>query len=91
MAQAKQEGVTSKLRTPNIIDQNITPAQVSNAQKEDVSLRTLRSRCEANETVDKATFFKRNDLSSWKNLRVKLTPSNLYLCCIVKMRFEGVK
>ena len=61
-AQAKREGVTSKLKTPNIIDRTITPAQVSKAQKDDVSLTTTRSRCEANETIGKATFFKRNDL-----------------------------
>ena len=61
-AQAKREGVTSKLKTPNIIDRTITPAQVSKAQKDDVSLTTTRSRCEANETIGKATFFKKNDL-----------------------------
>ena len=61
-AQAKREGVTSKLKTPSIIDININPEQVSKAQKEDVSLTTTRSRCEANETIGKATFFKRNDL-----------------------------
>ena len=61
-AQAKREGVTSKLKTPSIIDRTITPAQVSKAQKDDVSLTTSRSRCEANETIGKATFFKRNDL-----------------------------
>ena len=61
-AQAKREGVTSKLKTPSIIDRTITPEQVSKAQKEDVSLTTTRSRCEANETIGKATFFKRNDL-----------------------------
>ena len=60
-AQAKREGVTSKLKTPSIIDRTITPAQVSKAQKDDVSLTTTRSRCEANETIGKATFFKRND------------------------------
>ena len=31
-AQAKREGVTSKLKTPSIIDRTITPAQVSKAQ-----------------------------------------------------------
>ena len=61
-AQAKREGVTSKLKTPNIIDRTITPAQVSKAQKDDVSLATTRSRCEANETIGKATFLKKNDL-----------------------------
>ena len=61
-AQAKREGVTSTLKTPSIIDTTITQAQVSNAQKEDVSLKTTRSRCEANETIGKATFFKKNDL-----------------------------
>ena len=61
-AQAKREGVTSKLKTPRNIDRTITPAQVSKAQKEDVSLTTTRSRCEANETIGKATFFKKNDL-----------------------------
>ena len=61
-AQAKREGVTSKLKTPSIIDITINPEQVSNAQKDDVSLTTTRSRCEANETIGKATFFKRNDL-----------------------------
>ena len=60
--QAKREGVTSKLKTPSIIDRTITPAQVSKAQKDDVSLTTARSRCEANETIGKTTFFKRNDL-----------------------------
>ena len=61
-AQAKREGVTSKLKTPNIIDRTITPAQVSNAQNDDVSLTTTRSRCEANETIGKATILKKNDL-----------------------------
>ena len=61
-AQAKREEVTSKLKTPSIIDININPEQVRKAQKEDVSLITTRSRCEANETIGKATFFKRNDL-----------------------------
>ena len=61
-AQAKREGVTSKLKTPSIIDRTITPAQVSKAQKDDVSLTTTRSRCEANETIGKATFFKKNEL-----------------------------
>ena len=61
-AQAKREGVTSKLKTPSIIDRTITPAQVSKAQKDDVNLTTTRSRCEANETIGKATFFKKNDL-----------------------------
>ena len=61
-AQAKREGVTSKLKTLSIIDRTITPAQVSKAQKDDVSLTTTRNRCEANETIGKATFFKRNDL-----------------------------
>ena len=61
-AQAKREGVTSKLKTPSIIDRTITPAQVSKAQKDDVSLTTTRSRCEANEIIGKATFFKKNDL-----------------------------
>ena len=61
-AQARREGVTSKLKIPSIIDININPEQVSKAQKDDVSLTTTRSRCEANETIGKVTFFKRNDL-----------------------------
>ena len=61
-AQAKREEVTSKLKTPSIKDININPEQVSKAQKEDVSLTTTRSRCEANETIGKATFLKKNDL-----------------------------
>ena len=61
-AQARREGVTNKLKTPSIIDININPEQVSKAQKEDVSLTTTRSRCEANETIGKATFLKKNDL-----------------------------
>ena len=44
------------------MDITINPEQVSNAQKEDVSLTTTRSRCEANETIGKATFFKKNDM-----------------------------
>ena len=50
------------MKTPSIIDININPEQVSKAQKEDVSLTTTRSRCEANETIGKATFLKKNDL-----------------------------
>ena len=61
-AQARREGVTNNLKTPSIIDRTITPAQVSKAQKDDVSLTTTRSRCEANETIGKATFLKKNDL-----------------------------
>ena len=61
-AQARREGVTNKLKTPSIIDVNLNPEQVRKAQKDDVSLTTTRSRCEANETIGKATFFKRNDL-----------------------------
>ena len=61
-AQARREEVTNKLKTPSNIDININPAQVSKAQKDDVSLTTTRNRCEANETIGKATFFKRNDL-----------------------------
>ena len=57
-AEAKREGVTSKLKTPSTIDRTITPAQVSKAQKDDASLTTTRSRCEANETIAKATFLK---------------------------------
>ena len=60
--QARREGVTNKLKTPSIIDININPEQVSKAQKEDVSLTTTRSRCEANETIGKAIFLKKNDL-----------------------------
>ena len=60
--QARREGVTNKLKTPSIIDININPEQVSKAQKEDVSLTTTRSRCEANEIIGKATFLKKNDL-----------------------------
>ena len=65
-AQAKRVGVTSKLKTPNIIDRTITPVQVSKAQKDDVSLTTTRSRREANETIGKSTFFKKNDWLYWK-------------------------
>ena len=61
-AQAQREGVTSKLKTPSTMDITINPEQVSNAQEEDVSLTTTRSRCEANETIGKAIFFKKNDL-----------------------------
>ena len=57
-----REGVTSKLKTLIIMDITINPAQVSNTQKDDVSLTTTRSRCEANEIIGKATFFKKNDL-----------------------------
>ena len=53
--------MTSKLKTPNIMNRTIPPAQVSNAQKDDVSLKTTRSRCAANETISKASFFKKND------------------------------
>ena len=44
------------------MNRTITPAQGSSAQKDDISLTTTRSRCEANEIIGKATFFKKNDL-----------------------------
>ena len=58
-AQVKQTGVTCKMVTPNIIDQDITPAQVSKAQKEDASLRIVKNRCEVKETIGKAFFYQR--------------------------------
>ena len=61
-AQARREWVTSKLKTPRIKDITINPKQVSNAQKDDLSLTTTRSQCEANQTFGKAIFFKKNDL-----------------------------
>ena len=61
-AWTKQAGVTSKLKTPNIIDQSITPVLVSNALHDDARLGIVRTRCEANETIGKAIFFKKNDL-----------------------------
>ena len=70
--QTRQVGVTSKLKTPNVIDQSITSAQVSNVQQDDASLRIVRTRCEANETIGKAIFFKRNDL-----LYRKFSPPNV--------------
>ena len=51
-AQAKREGVTSKLKTLSIIDRTITPAQVSNAK----NIRSVSRQQEANETIGKATF-----------------------------------
>ena len=98
-AQAKQEGVTSKLKTPNIICRTITPARVSNAQKDDVSLTTKRSRCEANETIGKATFFKKNDLLYRKfsspnvehgRIFTQLIVPQLYRTLVMKLAHESV-
>ena len=87
-AQAKREGVTSKLKTPNIIDRTITPAQVSKAQKDDVSLTTTRSRCEANETIGKATFFKKNDLLYQKFSSPKVEQGKIFEQLIVPEQYR---
>ena len=87
-AHAKQEGVTSKLKTPSIIDQTITPAQVSNAQKEDLSLATTRNRCEANETIGKATFFKKNDLLNRKFSSPNIEHGRRFTQLIVPQQFR---
>ena len=98
-AQANREGVTSKLKTPSIIDRTITPAQVSKAQKDDVILTTTRSRCEANETIGKATFLKKNDLLYRKisspNVEhgrtfTQLIVSQQYRTLVMKLAHESV-
>ena len=98
-AQAKREGVTRKLETPNIIDRTITPAKVSNVQKDDVSLTTTRSRCEANEIIGKATFLKKNDLLYRKfsspNVEhgrtfTQLTVPQQYHTLVMKLAHESV-
>ena len=87
-AQAKREGVTSKLKTPSIIDRTITPAQVSKAQKDDVSLTTTRSRFEANETIGKATFFKKNDLLYRKFSSPNVEQSKIFEQLIVPEQYR---
>ena len=87
-AQARREGVTNKLKTPSIIDININPEQVRKAQKEDVSLTTTRSRCEANETIGKATFFKRNDLLYRKFSSPNVEQGKIFEQLIVPERYR---
>ena len=87
-AQAKREGVTSELKTPSIIDITINPEQASNAQKEDVSLTTTRSRCETNETIGKATFFKTNDLLYRKFSSQNVEQGNIFEQLIVPEQYR---
>ena len=87
-AQAKREGVTSKLKTPSIMDRNITPAQVSRAIKNDVRLTTTRSRCEANETIGKATFLKKNDLLYRKFSSSNVEQGKIFKQLIVPERYR---
>ena len=89
-AQAKREGVTSKLKTPCIIDRTITPAQVSKAQKDDVSLMTTRNRCEANETIGKATFLKKNDLLYRKFSSPNVEQGKIFEQLIVPEQYRGL-
>ena len=87
-AQAKREGVTSKLKTLSIIDRTITSAHVSNAQKDDVSLTTTRSRCEANEIIGKATFLKKNNLFYRKFSSPKVEQGKIFEQLIVPEQYR---
>ena len=87
-AQAKKEEVTSKLKTPSIINRTITPAQVNNVQKDDVSLTTTRSRCEANETIGKATFFKKNNLLYRSFSSPNIEPGKIFEQLIVPEQYR---
>ena len=87
-AQAKREGVTSKLKTTSIIDRTITPAQVSNDKKDAVSLTTTRSRCEANEIIGKATFLKKNDLLNRKFSLPNVEHGRIFTQLIVPQQYR---
>ena len=89
-AQAKREGVTSKLKNPSIIDRTINPARVSNAQKDDVGLTTTRSRCEANETIGKATFLKKNDLLYHKFSSPNVEHGRIFTQLIVPQQYRTI-
>ena len=61
-AQSRQLDQSETLKTPEIISQGITPAQICNAQKEDPSLKIIKTMCDSNEVRGKASFFKKNYL-----------------------------
>ena len=61
-AQSRQLHQSETLKTPEIISQGIIPAQICNAQKEDLSLKKIKTMCDSYEVRGKASFFKKNDL-----------------------------
>ena len=63
-SQAKQpEQTKTSLKTPNIIDRDISPQQIKEAQVNDSTLARIRKTCEESEVKGNAKFFSRkNDL-----------------------------
>ena len=57
-AQSRRLDQSETLKTPEIIDQVVTTAQICSAQKEDPSLKKIKTMCDSNEVRGKASFFK---------------------------------
>ena len=64
-AQTKQsEQLKSSLRTPSIIERDISPQHIKEAQVNDPSLARIRKACEEPEVKGNVKFFRKNDLST---------------------------
>ena len=62
-AQTRQsEQLKSSLRTPSIIERDISPQQIKEAQVNDPSLARIRKTCEEPEVKGNVKFFRKNDL-----------------------------
>ena len=62
-AQAKQpEQIKTSLKTPNIIDRDISPQQIKEAQVSDPTLARIRKACKESEVKGSTKFFHKNDL-----------------------------
>ena len=60
---AKQpERIKTSLKTPNIIDRDISPQQVKEAQVNDPTLARIRKACEESAVKGNAKFFRKNNL-----------------------------
>ena len=52
----------TSLKTPNIIDRDISPQQIKEAQVNDPTLARIRKACDESEVKGNAKFFRKNDL-----------------------------
>ena len=98
-AQSRQLDQWETIKTPDIISQGITPAQICNAQKGDPSLKEIKTMCDSNEVRGKASFFKKNDLLYRKfsspnvercRIFVQLIVPQQYRKMVVKLAHESI-
>ena len=87
-AQSGQLDQSETLKTPAIISQGITPAQIYNAKKEDPSLKKIKTMCDSNEVRGKASFFQKNDLLYRKFSSPNFERGRIFVQLIVPQQYS---